>query len=136
MNLKRQQIHNYQQLNLKTKTTNKQKTNKTNQANNQNRNRIIGMEIIWRSSSGRGKGENGGRGAGIKKHNWKVQNRMGDVKNNIGNVKSKNLYAVVRGKYRQLYLNNNKIIFKKKELTCMTHGHELREEYCWKEWWY
>ena len=43
--IKWQQIHNYQQLNLKTKTN---KQAKNNQANNQDRNRIIDMEIIWR----------------------------------------------------------------------------------------
>ena len=34
---------------------------------------------------GRGKGDNGGKGAGIKKHNQQIQSRQGDVKNNIGN---------------------------------------------------
>ena len=43
---------------------------------------------------------NEGKGAGIKKSNWQVQNRQGGVKNSIGN-------GVV------------------KELICMTHGHEL-----------
>ena len=43
----------------------------------------------------------GGKGTGNKKHNWQVQNRHGDVKNSIGNGEAK-------------------------ELTCMTHGHELR----------
>ena len=33
---------------------------KTNQANNQNRNRIIAMEIIWRVISWEEKGEEGG----------------------------------------------------------------------------
>ena len=46
-------------------------------------------------------GENGGKGTGIKKHNWYLQNRQGEVKNSIGNGEAK-------------------------ELTCMTHGHELR----------
>ena len=36
-----------------------------------------------------------------KKHNWQVQNRQGEIKNNIGNVEAK-------------------------ELICMTHGHELK----------
>ena len=36
-------------------------------------------------SAGRGKGENGGKVAGIKKHNWWVQNRQEDVKNSTGN---------------------------------------------------
>ena len=43
---------------------------------------------------------NGGKGTGIKKHNWQVQNRQGDVKNSVRN--------------------------EAKELICMTHGHELR----------
>ena len=48
-----------------------------------------------------GKGDNGGKGTGNKKHNWQVQNRQGDVKNSIGNGEAK-------------------------ELTCTTRGHELR----------
>ena len=43
----------------------------------------------------------GGRGTGNKNHKWQVQNRQGEVKNSIRNVEAK-------------------------ELTCMTHGHELR----------
>ena len=60
---------------------------------------------IWRSSggllSGRGQGENGRKGAGIKKYKWQVQNRQGEVKNSMGNGETK-------------------------ELICTTHGHELR----------
>ena len=60
----------------------------------------------WRShgglSVGRGWAENRGKGVGNKKHKWQVQNRQGEVKNSIGNVEAK-------------------------ELTCMTHGYELRE---------
>ena len=41
---------------------------------------------MWRSFGGlsawRGKEENKGKGAGIKKHNWQIQNRQGDIKNN------------------------------------------------------
>ena len=55
------------------------------------------MEIIWRSSSGRGKEENGRRGAGIKKHNWQVQNRQGYVENNVGNGEAKELIRMARG---------------------------------------
>ena len=44
---------------------------------------------IWRSfgglSVGKEKEENGVNGTGIKKHNWQVQNRHGDVKNSIEN---------------------------------------------------
>ena len=38
----------------------------------------------------------------IKKHNWYIQNRQGDVNNSIGNGEAK-------------------------ELLCMTQGHRLRE---------
>ena len=48
-------------------------------------------------------GEKERKGTGNKKHKWQIQNRQGEVKNTIGNVESK-------------------------ELTCMTHGHELRGE--------
>ena len=51
-------------------------------------------------SAGKGKGENRGKGTGIKKHNWQVQNKQGEVKNSIGNGEAQ-------------------------ELICMTHGHEL-----------
>ena len=48
---------------------------------------------IWRSfrelSAGRRSGENGRKDTGIKKHNWQVQNRDGDVKME----KSKNLHT-------------------------------------------
>ena len=50
---------------------------------------------------GRMREENGGKDTGNKKHKWQVQNRQGEVKNSIGNGEVK-------------------------ELTCMTHGHELR----------
>ena len=39
-----------------------------------------------------GKGENKGKGTGIKKHNWQVQNSQGDVKNSVME-KPKNLYV-------------------------------------------
>ena len=51
---------------------------------------------------GRG-GRNGGKGTGNKQHKWQVENRQGEVKNSIGNVEAK-------------------------ELTCTTHGHELKGE--------
>ena len=39
---------------------------------------------IWRSfaglSAGRRKGENEGKGAEIKKHNWQIQNRQEDLR--------------------------------------------------------
>ena len=49
------------------------------------------------------RGGNGGEGTGNKKHKWQVQNRQGEVKNSMGNGEAK-------------------------ELTYMTHGHELRWE--------
>ena len=62
------------------------------------------MEIIWRFISSKAdlEGERGewGKGARIKKYNWEVQNRQGDVKNSRGNGEAK-------------------------ELICTTHGHEL-----------
>ena len=68
---------------------------------------------VWRSfgglSVGRGKGEKGRKGTGIKEHNWQVQNRQGDIKNSIGNGEAK-------------------------EFICMTHGHEQRGKGdCWRE---
>ena len=59
------------------------------------------MEIIWKIISREGQGENTGKGAGNKNHNWEVQNRWGEVKNSMGNGEAK-------------------------ELICMTHGHKLR----------
>ena len=70
------------------------------------------MEIIWRVIIWERKGENGGKDTGTKKYNWQIQNRQGDVKNSIGNGEAK-------------------------ELTCMTHRHELREVGdCQREWAY
>ena len=94
MTLKRQQ--------LSTTKSKKEKTKQTSRT---------GTELqVWRSfgglSAGKGKGENGGKGAGIRKHNGQVQNRQENVKNSIGNGK---------------------------ELICMTHGHKLREEDWWRE---
>ena len=50
----------------------------------------------------------GGKGTGNKKHKLVGTNRQGDVMNSIGNGEAK-------------------------ELICMTHGHELRGEDCWRE---
>ena len=55
---------------------------------------------------GRRRGENGVKGRGNKKHKWYLQNRQGEVKNSTGNGEAK-------------------------ELTCTTHGHELRG---WREY--
>ena len=50
--------------------------------------------------AGKRRGQNEGKGTGNKKHKLQVQNRQGEVKNNMGNREAK-------------------------ELICMTHGHEL-----------
>ena len=44
---------------------------------------------------------NGGKHIGNMQHKWQVENRQGEVKNSIENGEAK-------------------------ELTCMTHGHELK----------
>ena len=60
------------------------------------------MEITWRAISGeQERGAQEGKGTGIKKHKWQVQNRQGEVKNSMGNGEVK-------------------------EFLCVTHGHELR----------
>ena len=43
----------------------------------------------------------GGNGTENKQQKWQVENRQGEGKNSVGNVEAK-------------------------ELTCMTHGHELK----------
>ena len=58
------------------------------------------MEIIWRVIIWERGRENRGKGAGVNKHNWYIQNSPGNVKNNIGNGEAK-------------------------ELICTMHGHEL-----------
>ena len=50
---------------------------------------------------GRGRERMGGKGAGVNKHTYLVQNRLRDAKNSIRNGEAK-------------------------ELISMTHGHELR----------
>ena len=46
----------------------------------------------WKSHGGLSVGKkNGKKGIGIKKHNWQVQNRQRDIKNNIGNGEAKEL---------------------------------------------
>ena len=75
-------MHNYQQ------TECKEKTNKANIR--------TGTESQkWRShqglSTGEWEGERGRKGTGNKKHKWQVQNRQGDVKNNMENGESKEL---------------------------------------------
>ena len=58
------------------------------------------MEIIWRVIIWERGRESRGKGAGVNKHNWYIQNSPGNVKNNIGNGEAK-------------------------ELICTMHGHEL-----------
>ena len=55
------------------------------------------MKSFGGLSAGREKEENGGKGTGIKKHNWQVQNRQGYVKNSIGNAEAKELICVIHG---------------------------------------
>ena len=62
-----------------------------------------------RGCAGRRRGENGGKVTGNKKHKWQVQNRQEEVKNSMGNAEVK-------------------------ELTCMTHGHELRYRNDGEKW--
>ena len=52
------------------------------------------MEIIWKIISREGQGENTGKGAGNKNHNWEVQNRWGEVKNSMGNGEAKELICM------------------------------------------
>ena len=59
------------------------------------------MEITWRVIKGERVGGQWGKGTENKQHKWQVENRQGEVKNSIGNVEAK-------------------------ELTRMTHGHELK----------
>ena len=59
------------------------------------------MEITQRVISGEASGEKGGKGTGNNKHKWQEQNRQGSVKNSIGKGEAK-------------------------ELTHMTHGHEIK----------
>ena len=49
------------------------------------------MESIWRVIRGEEDGGKWGKGAGIKKRNWQVQNRQGEVKNSIANGEAKEL---------------------------------------------
>ena len=76
MNIKRQHIYNYQQLNLKEKTKTKQITRTGTESQ------------VWRSFGGlsarMGKGKKGRNGIGIKKHHWQEQNGKGNVKNGKG----------------------------------------------------
>ena len=71
-------------------TTPKTKT-RANQANNQNRNRTIEMEITWRVISAE---EEGVKGTENKQHKWQVENRQGKGKNSVGNVEAKELLYI------------------------------------------
>ena len=74
-------MHNYHQLNLKKNKLSKQLEQEQNQ------------RYGYHMEDYQGKGDNGGRGTEIKKHNWQVQNRQGDVKNSIGNGEAKELIS-------------------------------------------
>ena len=82
-----------------SKTKPKETNNKKTQANNQNRNRITEMEITWRVISGE-KGAMGEKVQGIRSVNGR--------------------YKIDRGIL--IIMGNGEA----KELTCRTHGHELR----------
>ena len=88
-------------------TTNSQlsTTEPKKQTNKSKLSKQLEQEQKQRSHGGlsveRERGENGGKGTGNKKHKWQVQNRQGEVKNSMGNGEAK-------------------------ELTCTTHGHELK----------
>ena len=79
------------------KNKNKNQTKQTRMETESQKQRSHG----WITSAGKWRVENGRKGTGNKKHKWQVQNRQGEVKNNVGNGEAK-------------------------ELICTTHGHELR----------
>ena len=82
-------------MNIKMATNSQLSTTESKKKQTKKTTRTRTESQIWRSFEGlsdvRGKGENGGKGTGIKKHYWKVQNRQGDVKNSIGNGEAKQL---------------------------------------------
>ena len=47
-------------------------------------------------SVGKGRGEDGGKSTGNKKHKQQVQNRQGKVKNSVGNVVAKELICMTQ----------------------------------------
>ena len=55
------------------------------------------MEITWKEIGGRSKEEYGEKCTGNKKHNWCIENRQGEVKNNIGNGEAKELIYTTHG---------------------------------------
>ena len=82
------------------KQTNKQKNpklRKQTKPNLQNKNRTTEMEITWRViNRGQGRGERG-KGTENKQHKWQVENRQGEVKNNMGNGEAKELICTIHG---------------------------------------
>ena len=50
---------------------------------------------------GRGRGKNGRKGTGNKKHKWWVQNRQGEVKNSMGNGEDIELICMIYGQWRE-----------------------------------
>ena len=75
-------MHNYQQLNLKQKQ-NKPSKQPEQELNDRNGDHLKGYQL----------GGEWGKGTENKQHKWQAQNRQGEVKNSIENVKPKNLYA-------------------------------------------
>ena len=75
--------HINQQLSIKNK-------NKLSKQLEQEQNHRYGGHLEGYQLGG-GRGDKGGKSSGMKKHNWQVQNRQGDVKNSIGNEEAKEL---------------------------------------------
>ena len=75
-------------------TTEPKTETKTNQANNQNGNKIIEMETTWKVISGGVGGERREKGTENKQHKWQVEDRQEEVKNSIGNAEAKMYMAL------------------------------------------
>ena len=67
--------------NSQLSTTKPKQTHKTQIEQEQNHRNMGGLSA--------GRGQNGEKGTGNKKHNWQVQNRQGEVKNSVGNGEAK-----------------------------------------------
>ena len=85
--------NNYQKLNLKNQKQTKQTTRTGTDSQKQRSHGGL--------SAGKGRGKNGVKCTGNKKHKWQVENRQGEVKNSMGNGEAK-------------------------ELICMTHRQQVR----------
>ena len=74
--------------NLQLSTTESKKKPKLNKQAKQEQNHRYGDHLEGYQLRG-GRRSMGGKGTGIKKLNWQVQNRWGDVKNTTGNGEAK-----------------------------------------------